>query len=205
MWYSAMLQWQGRWDEAEQQADRAAQTAEFCKSRQLLAMSRSLWGHAHWMASGRAEGLRALLDGTTWIEERQGALVTSLNYGWLVAGAIAEGREVDARRHARRLFARARERDLLGLAMGCRALARAAAVAGRAAVAERYLGWAERAAARRGSPHEAACNELGRAEVMLALGLPAAPVRPRLDAAAAAFEALDMRWHLQRCEALRRA
>ncbi|MDE2145351.1 MAG: AAA family ATPase [Burkholderiales bacterium] len=213
-WASCTWQWQGRWADAERIAADSMRVAEQGKSRQLLAMSRALWGHAQWrLARERkggpqdrpgADGLQALLDATRWIEERRGALVTSLNYGYLVSGAVAEGRLGDARRHAARLWQRARQRDRLGEPMGCRALAGQAARQGDFARAERLLRQAGRAADARGSPHEQAANALCRAEVEALRGAPhRAAALSALDAAGAAFEALGMRWHLQQALDLR--
>ena len=201
-WISAVYQWQGRWQEAADIAEESMAIAERGKSRQLLAMSRSLWGHAHWMLTGREDGLQAVLDATTWIEERQGALVTSLNYGYLVNGAVAEARIRDARRHAARLFLRARRHDRLGEAMGCRALAVAAGQAGDFRAAERYLAQAERAAAARGSPHETASNQLCRAKLHAWQGQ-RSDCGAWLDSATAAFAAMSMHWHTQQAEQLR--
>lgn len=202
-WISAVYQWQGRWEEAEQVAEASMRIAEHCKSRQLLAMSRALWGHAHWATSQRADDLRTVLDATHWIEMRKGALVTSLNYGWLVAGAVAEGRIDDVRRHAARLFLRARQHDRLGEAMGCRALARAAAGEGDFGAADRYLARAAYAATVRGSPHEKAMNQLAAAGILAGRGRGAEASAP-LDEACAAFEAMAMHWHLNEAQSLRK-
>jgi len=202
-WISATHQWQGRWADAARMAEGSVQVAEHCKSRQLLAMGRALWGHAHWRLSGEPAGLQAVLDATSWIEERNGALVTSLNYGWLVEGSVARGQLAEARRHAARLFLGARRRDRLGEAMGCRALAIAAAQDGDPAAADRYLAQAERAAHFRGSAHEQACNQLCRARIAVFRERRADALRP-LDMASAAFERMAMPWHLQQAGDLRR-
>jgi len=203
-WISAVYQWQGRWVEAEQIAEASIEIAEHCKSRQLLAMSRALWGHAHWRATGRQAGLQTVLDATRWIEDRRGSLVTSLNYGWLVDAAVEEGRLVEARRHAARLIQRARQGDRLGEAMGCRALARAAALTGDFAAAERYLDRAAASSRLRQSGHEHAINQLARAELAMARDQRSA-ARVQLDEALAAFGAMAMPWHLERAQALHRA
>jgi class 3 adenylate cyclase/tetratricopeptide (TPR) repeat protein len=202
-WIAAVYQWQGRWQEAEDIAVASIRIAEHCKSRQLMAMSRALWGHAHWATQRGPEALTTVLEATRWIESRKGALVTSLNYGWLVAGAAAEGRLDDARRHAARLFVRARQHDRLGEAMGCRALAQMAAGAGRFDVAEGYLAQAARAARARGSLHEQASNRLAVAGIAAGRGR-TAEAHAQLDEASAAFESMAMHWHLGEAEALRK-
>lgn len=201
-WISAVWQWQGRWQEAADIADGSVRIAEQVKSRQLLAMSRVLRGHALWVLHHRAEDLQAIRDGTSWIEARGGGLVTSLNYGFLVDANLALGREAEARRHAARLFLRARQRDRLGEAFGCRALARASAAAGQTDRAAHYLARADTAAAARSSPHEQAGNELCRGELAWRAGRHH-EARTRLDHAAEAFESLTMRWHVAQVQELR--
>jgi hypothetical protein len=129
-------------------------------------------------------------------------LATSLNHGWLVDGAVANGRTEEARHHAARLFMRVRQHDRIGEALGCRALARAAAKLNDFARAEHYLGCAERSAQARGSAHEAAATQLCRAQIEVGRGRVGEAQR-LLDAACTAFEAMDMRWHLERAERTR--
>lgn len=201
-WVSVVYQWQGRWEEALRVAECAAEIAEHVKSRQQLAMGRALAGYAQWTLTRDPEALQVVRDATSWIEARKGGLATSLNHGWLVDGAVATGRTEEARRHAARLFMRVRQRDRIGEALGCRALARAAAKLNDFARAEHYLGCAERSAQARGSAHEAASTQLCRAQIELGRGRVGEAQR-LLDAACAAFEAMDMRWHLERAERAR--
>lgn len=203
-WIAAVYMWQGRWEEALQVANEGARIAEQVRSRQLLAMTRALAGYSSWILNRRPESLQAVRDATLWIEERKGAFLTSLNYGWLVDGAVDLGRVDEARRHAARLFMRARQRDRIGEAMGCRALARAAAKDNDFERAERYLGLALRSAEARGSPHERATTQLCRAQIELERGRRGEATAP-LDAACEGFEAMDMRWHLQQARRVREA
>jgi class 3 adenylate cyclase/tetratricopeptide (TPR) repeat protein len=201
-WIGLVHMWQGRWDEAVAMQAASMRVAEHVKSRQLLAVSRTLWGYAQWMAQGEVDGLKALRDATAWIDARQGGLVTSLNHGFIVDAAVAQNRPLELRRHAARLFRRARANDLLGAAMGCRALARDAAERGDFTRAERYLALALRAGQARGSPHEQACTGLCRAGVEHLRGR-TAEARAALDAAGEAFERLHMAWHLAQATLLR--
>jgi tetratricopeptide (TPR) repeat protein len=201
-WIAAVYMWQGRWAEALQVVDESARIAEQVRSRQLLAMSRALAGYSSWVLTRRPEALQAVRDATSWIEVRNGAFLTSLNYGWLVDGAVEMGRDDEARRHAARLFMRARQRDRIGEAMGCRALARAAAKAHDFERAEHYLRLALRSAEARGSPHERATTQLCRAQIEAERGR-TVEARAPLDSACTAFEAMDMRWHLEQAQRLR--
>ncbi|NUZ05896.1 ATP-binding protein [Piscinibacter koreensis] len=201
-WISAVYQWQGRWDDAERVAAASMHIAELCRSRQLLAMSRALWGFAQWRLHGDPVAVQTIAEATAWIEARKGALVTSLNYGWLVAVHARCGHEDEMRRHAARLLLRVRRHDRLGEAMGWRALARAAIRAGAFPRARQCMARAETCAALRGSAHEAARNQLARAE-LAAAGGDLAAVRQHLDVAQEAFERMRMRWHAARAEALR--
>jgi hypothetical protein len=201
-WLAAVYMWQGRWEEALRVAEEDARIAELVRSRQMLAMGRALGGYSRWILTGEQAGLQAVREATSWIEERRGALFTSLCYGWLVDGSVAEGRLDEARRHAARLFHRARQRERIGEAMGCRALARAAAKGGDDARAAHYLRLAEASAEARDSRHERAKNQLLRAEIDLGCGR-RAEAHKALDAATGAFEKMAMKWYLARAAALR--
>ena len=201
-WISVVYQWQGRWEEALRVAERASEIAELVRSRQQLAMGRALAGYAQWTLTRDPQALQAVRDATAWIDARKGALATSLNHGWLVDGAVATGRNEEARRHAARLFMRVRQHDRIGEALGCRALARAAAKLNDFARAEHYLVGAERSAQVRGSAHELAATQLCRAQIEVGRGRVAEAQR-LLDSACTAFELMGMRWHLERAERTR--
>ncbi|WP_332107460.1 ATP-binding protein [Variovorax sp. PBL-H6] len=201
-WISVVYQWQGRWEEALRVAERASEIAEHVKSRQQLAMGRALAGYAQWTLTRDPDALQAVRDATAWIEARKGALATSLNHGWLVDGAVASGRAEEARHHAARLFMRVRQHDRIGEALGCRALARAAAKLNDFARAEHYLDRAECSAQVRGSAHEMAATQLSRAQIEVGRGRVGEAQR-LLDAACLAFEQMNMRWHLERAERTR--
>lgn len=202
-WISVVCQWQGRWEQALRVAEQAAEIAEHVKSRQQLAMGRALAGYARWILTRHPQGLQAVRDATSWIEARKGGLATSLNQGWLVDGAVATGRAEEARRHAARLFARVRQHDRLGEAMGCRALARAAAKVNDFPRAEHYIARALRSAEVRGSEHEIATTRLCNAQIELGRGR-TGEAHCLLDLASAAFESMDMRWHLERASQARK-
>ncbi|MBI3372628.1 MAG: AAA family ATPase [Betaproteobacteria bacterium] len=201
-WIAAVYMWQGRWEDALRVADEGARIAEQVRSRQLLAMNRALAGYSSWILARRPESLQLVRDATSWIEDRNGAFLTSLNYGWLIDGAVELGRIDEARRHAARLFMRARQRDRIGEAMGCRALARAAAKSHDFERAAHYLAQALRSAEARGSPHERAVTQLCQAQIEIERGRKAEAHAP-LEAASKAFEAMEMHWHLQQAQRVR--
>jgi len=203
-WVAAVWMWQGRWEEALAMAEEDARIAELVRSRQLLAMGRALAGYSRWILTGRPEALQSVRDATSWIEERNGYLFTSFCYGWLVDGAVTQGRMAEARRHAARLLLRARQGERIGEAMGCRALALAAAKEGEFDRVERYLALAMRSAEARNSPHERAKTQLCRAEIELARGRRAKARKP-LDAAGEAFEKMKMPWFIERAAQVRDA
>ncbi len=200
-WISAVYMWQGRWEEALQIVQGSARIAEHVRSRQLLAMSRALGGYCTWMLTEDPAGIQAVREAISWIEARKGAFLTSLLYGWLVDGALTTGEHAEARRHAARLFMRARQSDRLGEAMGCRALARSAAMSGDHGHADHYLGLATRAGEARQSLHEAAVTQLCRAEIELERG-DVGTARALVEESRAAFERMKMRWHLAQTERL---
>lgn len=201
-WVACVHMWQGRWEDALRSANDGARIAEHVRSRQLLAITRALAGYSEWVLTQRPESLQSVRDATSWIEQRNGALFTSLCYGWLVDGEVSLGHMVDARRNAARLFVRARQRERIGEAMGCRALTRAAAKEEDFARAEHYQRLADSSADVRGSPHERAKNQLCRAEIELQRGR-RAKVRAGLDAASEAFESMRMPWYLQQAQRIR--
>ena len=202
-WMGVVYLWQGRWADAVAVVEASMHVAENVKSHLLLAISKSIWGFGNWRLAGTAEALQAVRDGTNWIELRGGSLGSSLNYGWLLDIGETLGSDTQRRHHAAILLRRARQQDRLGEAMGCRALARAAAKAHDPVAAERYLQLAERSALARGSRHEQAVTLLCRAEICLLDGNARAAVAP-LDAASEGFAAMKMAWHLEQAQALRR-
>ena len=125
----------------------------------------------------------------------------SLNHSWMVEAALANNLADEARRHAARLFMRSRRSDRLGEALGCRALALNAARLNQFARADRYLARAKASASARGSAHEAACNQLCEAQVLLNRGADA-QARTQLERAMTSFEAMAMHWHLERARRL---
>jgi class 3 adenylate cyclase/tetratricopeptide (TPR) repeat protein len=201
-WIAAVYMWQGRWEDAIVVARHSAGIAQHTRSRQLLAMSRALAGYADWVLTARVESLQAVREATTWIEERNGAYLTSLNYGWLVDGNLAQGHVEEARRYAARLLMRARQQDRIGEAMGCRALALAASTSGHFAQASHYLALAAKSATARNSAHEHAANQLCQAHIEVLRGS-ARDAKPWLDSACEGFERMQMQWHLGQAAQLR--
>jgi hypothetical protein len=202
-WRTGVLLWQGRWAEALQDARQAHQVAQGVKSLYLFAMSRAQLAYAQWRLDGSAPALRDLVDAAGWLESRDKALFLSLVHGWLADALTATGGGTAraARGHAARALWRSRHSDWLGGAMAARAMAQAAAGGGRAVAALRHLRCAEHVAQVRGSAHEQANNDWCRAQVLLALGEPAAALRG-LDRALPAFQRLGMAWHQQQAERL---
>ena len=200
-WRCVVMQWQGRWGEALRMADDAADIAEYTRSRQQLLMGRAMASYIRWVLSRRSEELQGLREATAWVDARDGRLAMSLNYGWMVEVASASGLEEEARYHAARLFQRSRQADRLGEALGCRALALAAAKVSNFTRAERYLSRANQAAVSRNSAHELACNQLCEAQIMLDRG-DGSRALALLEAAASTFEAMQMTWHLERTRRL---
>lgn len=195
--------WQGRWNDAEAAGLRGAEIALQCRSRYLIAMGRALAACATWARDEDEASLQRLRDATDWIESKGGAVSTSLNYGWLVEATTKLGLEKESRRHAARLFERARLQDRHGQAQGCRALAKTAASRGDFVRAEHYLMQADRTATYRASIREHAVNNLVRAEINYARGQ-GAEGRRLLEGALVAFESLRMPWHTSRARELAR-
>lgn len=194
-WRSGVKLWQGRWEDARQDALRAQRVGERVKSLYLFAMGRALGAYSEWQLARAPDALRSLAEAVSWLEARDKSLFISLAHGWLAEAAAAEGRPDDARVHATRALQRARKRDWLGAAMAFRALAAMAAAQDDEATAQRYLEKATKVARGRHSPHEAACNDWCTARLAQARG-----DRPlalaHIERAIETFGALRMQWHL---------
>ncbi|MFN8896267.1 MAG: ATP-binding protein [Betaproteobacteria bacterium] len=159
--------WQGRAEEAQADALAAQRVAERVGSLYLYGMGRALAARAAWVLGGGDAALQDLTAAATWLRTHDKNLFASLHAGWLAEAWAGLGRRREARREAARALARTRQDDWLGAAMASRALARLAADEGRVAAARRHLALADRAAERRGSPHERAANARCRAELGL--------------------------------------
>jgi class 3 adenylate cyclase/tetratricopeptide (TPR) repeat protein len=159
--------WQGRAEEARADAQAAQRVAERVGSLYLYGMGRALAARAAWALGGGDAALQDLASAATWLRTHDKNLFASLHAGWLAEAWAGLGRRREARHEAARALARTRQDDWLGAAMAARALARLAAVEGRVAAARRHLALADRAADRRGSPHERAANARCRAELGL--------------------------------------
>ena len=201
-WRSAVLLWQGRWDDARAAAAESSRIAEATHSLAQLAIARAMAAYAEWMLLRRPQSMEAIVEVMEWLKPRDSRLYRSFYHGWLADGLVDLGRREEARAHAAQALQRGRQRDLLGLPMACRALARDAAVHCPER-AERYLAWAMRAAKERGAAHEIAVTELCAAEVAWNKGQ-GAKAQALLEQASAGFIRMQMEWHLGAAAALRR-
>ena len=201
-WRSAVLLWQGRWAEARSAAAESGRVAEATHCLSQLSIARAVEGYAHWRLARAPQALQAIIDATAWLEPRQSGLFRSLNHGWLADGLTEAGRRSEARHHAALALQRGRQRDLIGVAMTYRALARDAAAARRTEAARRYIALALTTARERESAHEIAVTQLCAAEIALLHEQPAR-ADALLDAASAGFVAMAMPWHLDEAARLR--
>ncbi len=161
----AVALWQGRWADAQVLGQQGTDMALRCRSRYMTAMGRALGACGAYAMDGNVDSLRTLRKATQWIEDRGGAVSTSLNYGWLVQAAVDRGETDQARQNAAKLFQRARAHDRHGHAMGCRAMALQSASTGDLQRAHWYLEQAERCASLRQSVRERAENQLALAQI----------------------------------------
>ena len=201
-WRAAVLLWQGRWAAAHEAAAESARIAGATRSLWQLSIARAIDGYALWMLERRPEAVDGIVAVTDWMLPRDSGLFRSLSHGWLAEGLQALGRPDQAHRHALLALERGRRGDRIGLAMACRAMARAAQAAGRPDAARRQLACAYRVARARDSAHELAATQLAEAELALAAGATARS-RGLIDQAAAAFDSMAMAWHLTQALQLR--
>lgn len=200
--HAAVLLWQGRWAEAQQAATESYRIGERVRSLFSTTMGRAAAAYGRWMERGEDEALEELMSTAAWLLPRGNALFRSYILGWCTDALVAAGRQDEARRHAALCLQRARELDLLGGAMACRAMARQAGGRGRASAARKWLRRAQAIADARESRHERAANLLCEGEVALALGAREI-ARERLAAAEQAARELAMPWHANTAAALR--
>jgi tetratricopeptide (TPR) repeat protein len=200
-WRSAVLLWQGRWQEAREAAEMSGRIAEATRSLSQLSIARAMGAYAEWMLTRRPEHLDTLLEALAWVEPRESRMYRSFYHGWLADGLVVLGRRGQARSHAARAIQRAREGDPLGLAMAYRALARDA-TSHRPERVEAYIRLALQAARRRGSAHEIAVTQLCAAQI--AWQQRQGPLAHRLlEEATGGFSLMQMPWHLQQASELR--
>lgn len=194
--HAVVMVWQGRWQEACEAAATAEAIGERIKLRYIFAMARAIGGYARWRIDADPGAAECVIEATGWLSAGSRNQFISLNHGWLAEIMLARGDIAGVRRHAACVLKRARHRDRLGEPTAWRVLARAAA---RAATPARrstshYLGRAVQAAEARQSRHELALTWLCEAELALSGSAPVAADQ-RLEAAGAAFAAMDMLSH----------
>jgi class 3 adenylate cyclase/tetratricopeptide (TPR) repeat protein len=194
-WQSAVFLWQGRWEDALQAAEAAYRIGAQVRSLFSFSMSHAAGAYASWMLERTESSLRAVEDATSWLEPRGVDLFRSLNFGWLADGMATTRRSKEARHFAARALQRARQSDLLGVAMAYRALARMSVEARQFDRARCYLDHAIDIARRRTSPHELAVTQLQRAE-LLASSDENARARDLLETTMRSFDTMHMRRHL---------
>lgn len=199
---SAVLLWRGHWAAARAAAEESARICEATGSLSQLSVARSMIAFADWRLHGQPASLQAIVDATAWLQPRESGIFRSLNHGWLAEGLGEVGRRDEARQHAARALWRSRQRDLIGVAMSYRALARDA-MPSRPLAARHYLQRAHWVAAQRESPHETAVTQW--CEATLIADAHRARALALLDRALPAFERMDMDWHLAQAKALREA
>ncbi len=187
---SASLLWQGRYEEAVQQAERGREVAERVKARYLFAMAQSLAAYARWKLSNDPTEIEIILGTTQWLEASASQQFISLNHGWLAEALTDQGRYAEARRYAALAVRRAHKGDRLGEAMAWRAMAAGASAQSRPDRAARYLAHADAAAHARQSPHETAKNSV--AHVLVLTNMDRDVATSRIREARAAFASMAM-------------
>ena len=201
-WQSAVYLWQGRWEDALRCANAGQHVAERVKSHFIFATDHAMSAYASWSMHRSSQSLQRMVDATGWLEDGHRRLTISLNYGWLTEAMLASDRLPEMRRYAARVLLRARGHERLGLAMTYRALARASARRGAHEETRRYLALAMGASRARESRHEITVTRLCEAEIVAGLAQRSAAIA-LLDQAEAAFEDMQMAWHLDWARRLR--
>lgn len=168
---SACYLWQGRLDDAIEQAEIAKKISGRVKARYLYAMSLSLIAAGKLFRNVRSSSaLHELIESTQWLETSETHQFLSLNYGWLATFFVASGQFQHARQYAAHAILRARKGDRMGEAMAYRAMVRASLNEKNNQAAQRYLRRAYHAAAQRQSAHETAKTQICDAELAILTG-----------------------------------
>jgi class 3 adenylate cyclase/tetratricopeptide (TPR) repeat protein len=200
---SAVCLFRGEWQAAIDHARRCLEACGRARARYQAMMSKALGAYAQWQIDRDPEAVETLLGAARWFAAGASQQRTSLLHGWLAEIMVATGRADLARHFAARAIVRARRTgDRLGEAMAYRALARLAAERGDARRADRYLAAAYHSAAVRASPREEAQTRLCEAELAMAAG-ERDRAAPLLEAAHAAFVAMDMPLFAARAQVVR--
>ena len=193
----ATLLWQGEWAQGYRAAESARMIGQRVSGPFIFATASAIGAYARTIIDRSPEHVEALRRAIEWIEGWDIGLYLSLLYGYLVDALASTGRVDEAAMYFERSReARSVEGDMLGTALGARALARAAAQSPgtRLPAPEHYLAIAREIAELRASPVEAACNAACEAEVMAAAGLPGAAERAAF--ARSEFMRLGMTGHI---------
>jgi class 3 adenylate cyclase len=194
---SAVLIWQGRWEEAHDAARQAVDVGEQVKSLYIYGISSAMKSYASWKQNHSPEDVQQLADAVSWLENSGRRLFLSTGRGWLAECFCEMQRWEDLRREAARAIRRDRHLDRLGNAAACRAMARASVRGESLKPFTFYLGLAAENAKARQSAHELASNQLCEAELRLVVGERDQAAR-LLDRAETAFRSMDMHWHLEK-------
>lgn len=200
-WRSAVLLWQGEWENARESSVRAQRLAERVGSLYVLAMGQAVAAYSSWMLDQAPDALDTIARATSWLEARDKRLSISLAYGWMAEINAAAMRAKETRQCAARALDRARVGDEFGIAMSYRALA-LLPWRGRGKTPDDYLAAALRPAPARslresspaGSARETAVTLLHQGRHAARSGNVADAVR-LLDAARTEFTRMDMQWH----------
>lgn len=190
---AATSMWRGDWRQGLAHAHHGLACSDRSRARYLSMKYRAQIAYATWKLSGDTDQVAQLEDVGRWfLAEGNSRQRASLLFGWLVDMHAALEDRTAARRAAREIVDRVRVGgDRLGEAMAWRALAQLEAAGSDRQRAEHYLRMAERSAAIRGSPREAAENLAARARLLDIAGETVAAAGAQA-AAAAEFAAMGM-------------
>jgi len=190
--YAAVISlMQRNWADALAYAKRSRERSEKVSSAQLMAMSRCIWGFAHWKENGAVEGVEMLTKAAQWMELSGMRLYLSLPLGWLAEAMMDLNRYDEALAACDAALERAHSGEIIGVSMACRAAAEVSIACAKFDQAERYLAQADLFAEKRGAEYELAANQLTAAHLYLTRQDSAA-ASAALNAAGAMFSSLQM-------------
>ena len=195
------LIYQGRYADAVVGAEFAIERAGRARATYLQQAARVLGEFAAWSHSADEAAFARFAEAALMLHQSERFQRIGFKYGWLAEAMAARGEPAMSRQFVLLALRRALKGDRLGEASALRAMARLAADGACRHGPGHYLRLADRAAAHRRSPREAALNRLCEAQLAID-GDDAAAASRSASAAHRAFAALEMPVHVAHAAAL---
>jgi tetratricopeptide (TPR) repeat protein len=193
--------YRGSWADCITAAGRSRALAERVGAPYIIETNLSFEGFARFhLDPERRDGLSLLLESTERLQRLRAFLSMSVSLGCCAEALALSGDAERARAYAARALDRVAAREAQGEVRAYRALAIAASADGDADRTREHYDTALAAAARKGSPRDAAITDFRVGEALVGLGA-TTDAQTALERARTAFQSLGMDWYHQRAVA----